>query len=71
MTKKVKERAGFHYLLTVYFDFFGIEHIPQEVLNKIIKKKLLTIFKIQGHDSIMGRFYCIAFIEYMLPKNLC
>ena len=52
----------------VYFDSFETEYIPQEVLNKI-KDKSIThyIFRIQEDDSIMCGFYCIAFIEYMLP----
>ena len=53
--------------LAVYFDCFGIEYIPQEVLNKI-KNKSIThkIFRIQDNASIMCGFYCIAFAEYML-----
>ena len=52
----------------VYFGFFGIEHIPQEVLKKIKNKSITqNIFRIQDDDSIMCRFYCIAFMEYMLP----
>ena len=56
----------------VYFDCFGIEYIPQKVLNKI-KDKWIThnIFRIQDNESIMCGFYFIAFIEYMLTgKNL-
>ena len=52
----------------VYFDSFGIEYIPQEVLHKIRDKSItLNLFRIQGDDSIMCGFSCIAFIEYMLP----
>ena len=51
----------------VYSDSFGIEYILQEVLNRIRDKSLSNnIFRIQGDDSIMCGFYCIAFIEYML-----
>ena len=40
----------------------------QEVLNKIRDKSIThNIFRIQDNDSIMCGFYCIAFIEYMLP----
>ena len=51
----------------VCFESFGIEYIPQEVLNKI-RDKLITrnIFRMQSDDSVMCEFYCIAFIEYML-----
>ena len=51
----------------IYFDSFGIEYIPQEVLNKIRDKSIThNIFRIQDNESIMCGFYCIAFIEYML-----
>ena len=53
---------------TVYFDSFGIEYIPQEVLSKIKdKSNIHNIFRIQDNDSILCGFYRIAFIEYMLP----
>ena len=57
-----------HWLnLAVYFDSFGIEYIPQEVLNKIKDKSIThNIFRIQDNESIMCGFYCITFIEYML-----
>ena len=56
----------------VYFDSFGIEYIPQEVLKKIEDKSIThNLYIIQDDDSIMGGFYCIAVIEYMIPrKNL-
>ena len=56
----------------VYFDFLGIEYIPQEVLAKM-KDKCTThnIFRIQSDNSIMCGFYCINFIKYMIAgKNL-
>ena len=56
-----QQRKGTHWVslfvnrnTAVYFDSFGIEHIPQEVLSKIRGK------------SIMCLFYCIAFLEYMI-----
>ena len=53
--------------LAVCFDSFGIEYIPQEVLNKIRDKSIThNIFRIQDNESIMCGFYCIAFIEYMI-----
>ena len=56
----------------VYFDFFEIEYILQELLSKI-KDKATThnIFKIQDDGSIMCGFYCIAFIKYMLAGKTC
>ena len=53
--------------LSVYFDSFGIEYITQEVLNKIKNKSIThNIFRMQDNESILCRFYCVAFIEYML-----
>ena len=51
----------------VYFDSFGIEYIPQEVLNKIRDKSIThNIFRIQDNESIMCGFYIISFIEYVV-----
>ena len=51
----------------VYFDSFGIEYIPLEVLNKIRDKSIThNIFRIRDNESIMCGICCIAFIEYML-----
>ena len=60
----------------IYFDSFGIEHIPKEI-NKFICSKELgsavdnnkiksNIFRIQVYDSIMCGYFCIEFINYML-----
>ena len=54
----------------VYFDSFGVEHIPEEIKwfiekfpgNKNIKA---NIFWIQEH-SIMCGYFCIGFIDFML-----
>ena len=52
---------------TVYFDSFGVEHIPKEV-NKFIRSKEIksNIFRIQAYDSIMCGYFFIEFINYML-----
>ena len=59
----------------IYFDSFGVEHIPKEI-NKFIdndttKSSSLehiksNIFRIQAYDSIMCGYFCIEFINYML-----
>ena len=59
----------------VYFDSFGTEYIPKEI-NKFInndttkpsslKRIKSNIFRIQTYDSIMCRYFCIEFINYML-----
>ena len=67
------ENTGTHWVslfvkpkYTVYFDSFGIEHIPKEI-NKFINYDIKSnIFRTQGYDSIMCRYFCIEFINYML-----
>ena len=60
----------------IYFDSFGVEHIPKEI-NKFIRSKELgpavdnkkikaSIFRIQAYDSIICGYFCIEFINYML-----
>ena len=69
-----KQSKGTHWVslftdrhTTVYFDSFGIEYIPQEVLSKIKDKSIThNIFRGKDDDTIMCGFYCIAFVEYML-----
>ena len=68
------ENTGTHWVslfvkpkYTVYFDSFGIEHISKEI-NKFIGNNDIksNIFRIQAYDSIMCRYFCIEFINYML-----
>ena len=75
MTKKSKGTHSVSLFIdrntSVYFDSFGIEYIPQEVLNKIKDKSIThNIFRIRGNESIMCGFYCIVFIEYMLAGKI-
>ena len=49
-----------------YFDSFGVEHIPKEIIKFIENRNIKTnIFRIQGYDSIMCGYFCIAFIDFM------
>ena len=51
----------------IYFDSFGVEHIPKEINKFIVNKKIkASIFRIKAYDSIMCRYFCIEFINYML-----
>ena len=67
------ENTGTHWVslfvkpkFTVYFDSFGIEHIPKKI-NKFINNDIKSnIFRIQAYDSIMCGYFCIEFINYML-----
>ena len=50
----------------VYFDCFGVEHIPKEVKEFIGNKNILTnIYRKQAYDSMCG-YFCIGFIDFML-----
>ena len=58
-----------------YFDSFGVEHMPKKIQEFIDRplssdshnKNIKTnIFRIQAYDSIMWRYFCIGFIDFML-----
>ena len=50
-----------------YFDSFGVQHIPKEIIKFIENRNIKTnIFKIQAYDSIMCGYFCIGFIDFML-----
>ena len=50
----------------IYFDSFGVEHIPREIMKFIACKKIITnIYRIQLYDSIMCGYFCIGFIDFM------
>ena len=51
-----------------YFDSFGVEHIPREIKKFINRSLSITtnIFRIKAYDSIMCRYFCIGFIDFML-----
>ena len=50
-----------------YFDSFGVEHIPKEIMKFIVRKKKIirNIYRIQAYDSIMCGYFCIEFINFM------
>ena len=59
-----------------YFDSFGVEYIPKEIkafINRSLssalwnKNTIANIFRIQAHNSIMCGYFCIGFINFMLP----
>ena len=60
----IKKSKGTHWVslfidtnLAVYFDSFGIECIPQQILNKIRDKPIThKIFRIQDNEFIMCGF---------------
>ena len=51
----------------IYFDSFGVEHIPKEIKKFISNKNIkASIFRIQANNSIMCGYFCIGFIDFML-----
>ena len=54
----------------IYFDSFGVEHIPKEIMKFIGNKKIITnTYRIQAYDSIMCGYFCIGFINFMFNGN--
>ena len=52
--------------IVTYFDSFGVEHIPKEIMKFIARKKIIAnIYRIQAYDSIMCGYFCIGFINFM------
>ena len=48
-----------------YFDSFGVEHIPKEIIKIIGNKNIITsIYRIQAYNSMCGYFYT-RFIDFM------
>ena len=50
----------------VYFDSFGVEHVPAEI-KKIVRNKniIANIFRVQANDSIICEYFCLGFIDFM------
>ena len=53
----------------IYFDSFGVEHVPKEIKKLIGHKNIKTnIFRIQADNSIMCGYFCIGFIDFMFER---
>ena len=51
----------------VYFDGFGVEHVPEENYKSISNKNIIAnIFRVQASNSIMCGYFCIGLIDFML-----
>ena len=52
---------------TLYFNSFGVEHVPEEI-KKIVGNKNITtnIFCVQANNSVMCGYFYIGFINFML-----
>ena len=54
----------------VYFDSFGVEHIPEEIKEFIGNKNIkANIFRVQANNSIMCGYFCIGFMDRMLADK--
>ena len=51
----------------IYFDSFGVKHIPKEIKKFIGNKNIITnIYRIQAFDLIMYGYFCVGFFNSML-----
>ena len=51
----------------VYFDSFGVEHVPEEIKEFVGNKNIkANIFRVQADDSVMCGYFYIGFIGFML-----
>ena len=54
----------------IYFDSFGVEHIPEEIKKFIGNKNIkANIFRVQANNSVMCSYFCIGFIDFMLANK--
>ena len=58
-----------HNKIITYFDSFGVEHIPKEIMKKNGQKIITNIYRIQAYDSIMcGYFLLDSLILCLMVK---
>ena len=51
----------------VYFDSFGVEHVPEKIKEFIGHKNTeANIFRVQANNSVMCGYFFIGFIDFML-----
>ena len=51
----------------VYFNSFGVEHIPEEIKKFIGNKNIkANIYRVKANDSVMCGYFCNGFIDFML-----
>ena len=51
----------------VYFDSFGVEHVPKEIKEFVGNKNIkANIFREQANNSVMCGYFCTGFIDFML-----
>ena len=68
---QIQAHIGLHFFFNtselVYFDSFGVEHIPEEI-KKFVGNKNITanIFRVQANNLVMCGYFYIGFIDFML-----
>ena len=51
----------------VYFDSFGVEHVPEEIKEFVGNKNTrANIFRVQANDAVICEYFCIGLIDFML-----
>ena len=54
----------------VYFDSFGVEHVPEEIEQFIGNKNIkANILRVQTNNLITCGCFCIGFIDFMLASK--
>ena len=54
----------------IYFDSFGVEHVPKEIKKFIGNKDIeINIFRIQAYNSMMSGYFCIGFIDFIFANK--
>ena len=50
----------------VYFDSFGVKHVPEEIKEFIGNKNIIAnFFRVQANNSVMCGCFCIGFLDFM------
>ena len=51
----------------VYFNSFGVEHVPEEIKEFLGNKNIKTnIFRVQANDSVIYGCFCKGVFDFML-----
>ena len=54
----------------VYFDSFGVEHVPEDIKEFIGNEKIkANLLRVQGSDSVMCGYFCVGYIDFRLASK--
>ena len=55
----------------VYFNSFGVEHVPEEIKESIEDKNIIAnIFRTQSNNLVICGYFCNGFINVMLAGKI-